>query len=255
MAQLLGKVHWDALVGKFTKWDEDPANFYTCQAAHVAEFIRDTVPVCRSLEVGCGTGLLLEHLLNYGYDAHACDISDGMVGAARARVSGIVDDPSSRVHVSTEDELPFNDDFGLVLAIGVFPCVADSSAFLQMLSRKLQGKGYVCAQSPNRFSLYAFREAARNLLRRQPQIAWNLIRTGNWSSERPRQCYSARSFDKLFSGSGYERVAAFGMYRSRKLDEPAPRRRGWLGRFLVRHLGWSYIAVYRKKPTGQYAQA
>jgi hypothetical protein len=72
MPQAIGKAHWDALADQFTEWGKDPENFLTRRAGHIADFIRDTVPPCRSLEVGCGPGLLLEDLLSSVYDAHAC---------------------------------------------------------------------------------------------------------------------------------------------------------------------------------------
>lgn len=248
------KTIWNARAEQWSRQAEDPENFYSHRAGHVAEFIRDTVPTCRSLEVGCGPGLLLEHLLNYGYDANACDLSDGMVEAARARNSRPVDEPTSRVLLSTEDELPFDDDFGLVVAIGVFPYVVDYAAFLQMLSAKLQGDGYICAQCTNRYNLVVFARVAREVLRRNWRSALNLIRFGPPSAgvdlASARQCHSARSFDQLFARFDHKRIAAFGMYRLRRLDV-APLTRGRLDRFLVRHLGWNYIAIYRKKTPGR----
>lgn len=156
--------------------------------------------------------------------------------------------------MSTEDELPFDDDFGLVVAIGVFPYVVDYAAFLQMLSAKLQGDGYICAQCTNRYNLVVFARVAREVLRRNWRSALNLIRFGPPSAgvdlASARQCHSARSFDQLFARFDHKRIAAFGMYRLRRLDV-APLTRGRLDRFLVRHLGWNYIAIYRKKTPGR----
>jgi SAM-dependent methyltransferase len=246
------KAIWDARAKDLEGWDDDPDNFFTIRAGHVAEFIRSAVPAGRSLEVGCGAGLLLAHMLTDGYDAYACDLSDGMVESTRARVEQLVDDAVSRVRVSTEDCLPFHDDFDLVVAIGVFPYVEDYAGFLRMLSRKLNSGGYVCAQCAQRFSLYAFLEAARALRRRTPRTAWNMLRTGVWSGGNvdpasARQCYSAHSFDRLFTNAGFERVDDFGMYCSNRLDRAALTR-SRTGRFFARRLGWSYVALYRKQP-------
>jgi SAM-dependent methyltransferase len=248
------RTEWDKRADEWRSQAEDPVDHYSRRARHVALFIRDRVPICRSLGVGCGPGLLVSHLLEYGYDAYGCDISEGMVEAARATISGIVDNPNDRVRlVTTPDMLPFDDDFGLVVAIGVFAFVPDGEAFARLLSGKVQEGGYLCAESTNRlrFNLAVYRHVARRFWRGKFWAVRNLLRAGIWRGGRyglanARECRPAGSFDRLFERHGYVRCAAFGLYRIPRLDRD-PLARGRLGRFLVRRFGWNYIAIYRKK--------
>jgi len=78
------------LYERFLPPDLEEFNFYTQIATKVGG------PV---LEVGCGTGRLVTHLLNYGIDAYGMDISPKMLEVARrqrdARDRFILDDMAS----------------------------------------------------------------------------------------------------------------------------------------------------------------
>lgn len=242
---------WNTRAKEWAQQADNGDSYFTRRTHHISEFIVRTVPRCRSLDVGCGNGLLSENLLKAGYDAYACDLSEGMVEQARTRLAQIVEDANSRVCVSTPDHLPFDSNFGLVTAIGVFNYVCDYWLFLQTLSAKLKPGGFICSTCTNRFSLFSLNESVDSLRSGDRRTALNLIRTGIWSGghvdlAKAKQCYSARAFDRLYCNFNFDRVAEFGMFNYRRLDR-TPLSRNWLGKSLVRYLGWNYVAIYKKK--------
>ncbi len=245
------KGFFDDQAAKYDRQADDRNDFFTRRNYLVSELIVRTVPKCRSLDVGCGAGLLVELLLSHGYDAHGYDISDKMVEKAAARLSRITGNAERRVMVSTPDAMPFESDFSLLTAIGLFIYIPDHERFVRLLSSRLAANGYVCATSTNRFSIFSYLSAWRSLSRGAVRTTLNLIRTGVWSAGSvdpaiANQRYSARSFDRLFRQNGFSRVASFGLYNVRRLDR-SPFSRGRIGRFLVRHLGWTYVAIYQQR--------
>jgi SAM-dependent methyltransferase len=65
-----------------------PPSHYQHDHAFVLEMAATFGPPCRMLDVGCGTGVLLEKALRAGVHAEGIDASPGMVAVARARVGG-----------------------------------------------------------------------------------------------------------------------------------------------------------------------
>lgn len=63
-----------------------PPHHYQHDHAYVIRLVRDLGPTPRMLDVGCGTGVLLEKALAGGIDAHGVDVAEGMVAVARGRV-------------------------------------------------------------------------------------------------------------------------------------------------------------------------
>lgn len=63
-----------------------PPSHYQHDHAFVLEQARRLSPTCRLLDVGCGTGVLLEKALTAGLDAYGVDSSQDMVEVARRRV-------------------------------------------------------------------------------------------------------------------------------------------------------------------------
>jgi SAM-dependent methyltransferase len=241
---------WNAKADDWARQNDDEDSYFTRRTHFISEFITSHVAKCRSLDVGCGGGLLVERLTKAGYDAYGCDLADEMVSQAQSRLDRIVDRACTRIRVSTPDSLPFDLDFGLVTAIGVFNYVPDYGVFLQNLSASLMPGGFICATCTNRFSIYSLMQALRSLLRGNLRSSLNLIRTGIWSGghvdpAKAKQCYSAGSFDHLFANYDYELVGCFGMFNFRRFDRSALCRKR-LGKLLVRYVGWNYIAMYQK---------
>lgn len=104
------------------------------------------------LDVGCGPGMLVRHLLDTrGGDLRitACDQSPAMVDAARERVGDI-----ARLQVARAECLPFPDaSFDVVLAMGVLE-YTDASCALREAARVLRPNGLLLATMLNPLSPY-----------------------------------------------------------------------------------------------------
>ncbi len=77
------------LFGEFAhRYDlHTPPDHYRDDQAFVTEAALDVAPdSCRLLDVGCGTGVLLEKAIAAGIDAHGIDSASEMVAVARQRV-------------------------------------------------------------------------------------------------------------------------------------------------------------------------
>lgn len=244
------KSFWNLKANDWALKCSDKDSYFTRRTHLISDLITRHVPRCRSLDVGCGSGLLIELLINAGYNAYGCDLADGMVKEARKRLDGVVDDACARISVSTQESIPFDFDFELISVIGVFSYIPNYGAFLKSLSARLMSGGFICATCTKRFSFYSLMKAGRVLLRGGIGVALNLIRTGLWSGghvnlSTAKQCYSAKCFDHLFANYNYKLVDSFGMYNFKFLDKKVLCRTK-LGKFLVRYFGWNYIALYQK---------
>lgn len=92
----------------------------------------------RVLDVGCGTGELLEHLQDEGALASGVDPAPRMVELARARAVG------ADVRLGDFERLPFGDDtFDALLAVNAFQFAADHDDALAEAARVLAPGGVV----------------------------------------------------------------------------------------------------------------
>jgi ubiquinone/menaquinone biosynthesis C-methylase UbiE len=100
----------------------------------------------RVLEVGCGTGLILERLARVARSAKGIDLSPGMLERAKARGLDVVQ--------GTATELPFADEsFDLVCSFKVLAHVPDIGLALQEMARVTAPGGHVVAEFYNPWSL------------------------------------------------------------------------------------------------------
>jgi len=108
----------------------------------------------RVLEVGCGTGLVLEKLAPHAAHAVGIDLSPGMLEHARRR--------GLDVHLGSATQLPFEaESFDVVCSFKVLAHVPDIDAALREVSRVLRPGGVAVLEFYNRASLrYLARLAA-----------------------------------------------------------------------------------------------
>lgn len=100
------------------------------------------------LEVGCGTGLLLERMARFSSSARGVDLSEGMLEHARARGLDAV--------VGSATELPFEaDSFDVSCAFKVLAHVRDIELALSEMARVVRPGGTVVAEFYNPWSLRA----------------------------------------------------------------------------------------------------
>lgn len=108
----------------------------------------------RVLEVGCGTGLLLERIATAAASAEGLDLSPGMLAKARAR--GLTVTEGSATH------LPYPDaSFDVTCSFKVLAHVPDLPRALEEMARVTRPGGHVIYELYNRHSLrYLARLAA-----------------------------------------------------------------------------------------------
>lgn len=98
------------------------------------------------LEVGCGTGLILEKLARTARRAEGVDLSPGMLELARKR--------GLDVREGSATELPYADDsFDVVLSFKVLAHVPDIERALSEMARVCRPGGHVIAELYNPWSL------------------------------------------------------------------------------------------------------
>ena len=100
------------------------------------------------LEVGCGTGLILERLGAHCRSAKGVDLSPGMLEPARTR--------GLDVKVGSATSIPFDDEqFDVVCSFKVLAHVPELEKALQEMLRVTRSGGYVLAEVYNPMSLRA----------------------------------------------------------------------------------------------------
>lgn len=105
------------------------------------------------LEVGCGTGLLLERMAGFARSAKGVDLSPGMLELARAR--------GLDVTVGSATELPFPDaSFDVACSFKVLAHVPDIALALREMTRVVRPGGTIVAELYNPWS---FRGLAKRL--------------------------------------------------------------------------------------------
>lgn len=125
-------------------WD---SNFY----AKYADTLRPEAAGARVLDVGCGTGQVLERLDKAGYEAYGVDVSEPNIARAR-RVSGRCQKYDGR-------RLPFADGyFASAGALNVLEHVEEPEAFIAELTRVVARGGKIVLSSPNFFRVLGFRD-------------------------------------------------------------------------------------------------
>ena len=112
------------------------------------ELVRPWVTGKEVLEVGCGTGLILERLAGLAERAVGVDLSPGMLEHARAR--------GLDVHEASATALPFEDEcFDAAVSFKVLAHVEDISVAMGEMGRVVRPGGRVMAEFYNRRSMRA----------------------------------------------------------------------------------------------------
>lgn len=112
------------------------------EVSAVADLVRDR----EVLEVGCGTGLILQRLQGLAKRAAGVDLSPGMLELARQR--------GLDVREGNATALPFPDDaFDVAVSFKVLAHVPDVRGALREMCRVVRPGGYVVAEFYNRHSL------------------------------------------------------------------------------------------------------
>ncbi|MEZ4226860.1 MAG: class I SAM-dependent methyltransferase [Polyangiaceae bacterium] len=125
--------------------DNDPGGYHDLldelEADYVARFGRDG----DVLEVGCGTGLVLQRIERFARSAQGVDLSPGMLEKARERGLKVVEGSAT--------ELPFEDrQFDVTCSFKVLAHVPEIERALSEMARVTRPGGTVLAEFYNPFS-------------------------------------------------------------------------------------------------------
>lgn len=134
----------------------------------------------RLLDVGCGTGFLLEQLAGRGFSGVGVDLSPESVAIAQKRLEELGAADRLRAEVGSAYEPP-DGQFELITLTDVLEHLEDPRACLRALRERLAPGGLLVISTPNRRSLPG---ARRWLAERVPQlrIKVNLAPVDNWQT-------------------------------------------------------------------------
>ncbi|GAB3735135.1 class I SAM-dependent methyltransferase [Amycolatopsis oliviviridis] len=144
--------------------------YFASRLYAIAEILR-SFPSGDLLDVGCGPGMMVHHLLGGDggrFRITACDQSAAMIDIA---ARGLREDDKVRLHVADIGDLPFpGGSFDIVLAMGVLEYV-DADRVLREITRVTKPGGFVVITMLNPLSPYRLFEwgafwPARRLLGR-----------------------------------------------------------------------------------------
>lgn len=124
----------------------DPGGYHELLDELETEFVRKYGQGGRILEVGCGTGLVLERLARFAGHAVGIDVSEGMLERAKAR--------GLDVQQASALSLPFADaTFDLTCSFKVLAHIPEISQVLSEMARVTKPGGMVLAEFYNPHSL------------------------------------------------------------------------------------------------------
>jgi ubiquinone/menaquinone biosynthesis C-methylase UbiE len=132
--------------------DNAPGGYHDLLDTLESEYVRKFGAGKDVLEVGCGTGLVLERIASFAKSARGIDLSPGMLEKARAR--------GLDVSEASATALPFPDEsFDVTCSFKVLAHVPDIEKALSEMARVTRPGGMVLAELYNPWSM-------RGLLRR-----------------------------------------------------------------------------------------
>src|SRR5439155_1631346 len=135
-------------------------------------------PAGRVLDVGCGTGYLLERLAGRGFSGVGVDLSPRSVEHARERLRAVGADGRLRAEVGSAYDPP-EGPFDLITLTDVLEHLEDPRACLRGLRARLAPDGLIVVSTPNRRSLPG---ARRWLAERVPGIRLSLAPVDTWQT-------------------------------------------------------------------------
>ncbi len=109
----------------------------------------------RCVDVGCGTGFMVERIADLGIHITGIDSSETLIAFAQRRM---VHRPNVQLHVSSILDLPSYGTFDALLCLDVIEHIEDDAAALQMLRRACRPGGKLILTVPAFRLLYGKRD-------------------------------------------------------------------------------------------------
>ena len=145
-------------------------------------------PRRKLLEVGCGKGRLIKHLLDAGHDVRGCEMNQFMLDES-SRLYGPL--PIDQVDGTS---LPYPAaTFDILMSFDVFEHIPDSDAHLVEVSRVLRPGGSYLLQTPNRWTNTVF-----ETIRWHSLTAWRQDHCSLHSAREVRSRLSKHGFETRF---------------------------------------------------------
>ncbi len=133
------------------------------------------------LELGCGTGRLMSHLIDRSYQLHGIDLSPAMLEVARKHLK--VSGESVELHQGNVLELPFSEQsFRAVYSILVINLIPDFRSAFKEVARILEPDGLFLFNVPNIVSIYCLGGLYVNARRRTVTTNNVVHRYSHWFS-------------------------------------------------------------------------
>ena len=180
--QMLSKYWTDQAPSYGPKYEgtRNEAHAFRIRLQRVCELLED--PGSRTLDIGCGPGIMVEQLLESGSEAFGVDIAEGMISECEKSFSG---NPNAHFSVGQIENLEFDDEFfDSVVCMGVVEYIADDDIAVKEMARVTKPGGQVIITVPNRLSPYRIWD--RNVYRILSNSAKKVIgrpKKGIWHKE------------------------------------------------------------------------
>jgi ubiquinone/menaquinone biosynthesis C-methylase UbiE len=147
-SQKSNRAYYDAFSERYEerRGENDPGGYHDLIDELEASFVERFGAGRDVLEVGCGTGLVLERIQRFARNAQGVDLSPGMLEKARAR--------GLPVTLGSATELPFADrSFDVTCSFKVLAHVREIETALREMARVTRPDGVVLAEFYNPLSL------------------------------------------------------------------------------------------------------
>jgi ubiquinone/menaquinone biosynthesis C-methylase UbiE len=142
------RAYYDEFAGRYDarRGGKEPGGYHDLIDELEVNFVERFARGLDVLEVGCGTGLLLDRIQRFARSAKGVDLSPGMLERARAR--------GLDVEVGSATDLPFPDaSFDVACSFKVLPHVREIRRALAEMARVLRPGGVLVAEFYNPFSI------------------------------------------------------------------------------------------------------
>lgn len=237
------------------------------------EYLNDSqLPAgAKVLDLGCGPGIVAQHVAARGFQVYAVDFSTELLARAQYHLN---EGTTGRTYLAQVDAhtLPFKDNvFDAILCIALIVWVTDPAQVLREVARVLRPGGTVIITARNRFCIENVFDPFYWLWRLIPSALRNWLRSRFDRSEneerkklKPKH-FSIRQFDRMLRSAGLEKVKwrtlQYGPFRLLR-RRIFPHRlqltidKGfeyiwWLP--VVRRLGWTYYVQAIRPPNQKNA--
>jgi ubiquinone/menaquinone biosynthesis C-methylase UbiE len=193
------------------RWDDVLSVIHQEREVMAEQRIRalDLPATPQTLELGCGAGRMAVRLAQLGHNVQAVDTVPEMRELARSNAAAAGVGDRLRIAAADAHALQFeNEQFDLVVALGVFPWLHSPGKAAQEVARVLLPGGYALVAADNTARILNFVDPMRNPALTPVERAVKRIasRTGlRQFGLRPTQ-YWPREIRRLFASAGLEPV-------------------------------------------------